>query len=258
MARLFGDKLHYNQNEKLAMYGVTHVMAVDGFSRKIVGMISIPTKNPILIYNALTRPLLLSDGLWQQVRLDHGPEFVLVVAAQQHLSNHRQWQDRHPVLQSTSCQNHCVKRMWPEVNHRVNYPVNRVLIEMEARDEIDMTNNTIKYCVSWTTINVIMKPTQTFVKAWNAHRRGGSVLTEERVFGRDPLERNTELQPLRERDFRFCMEAVFQNIVHNDGALFREAIHFFIHLTLFFSVIMMLDCPGTGTKQSPYIISFDV
>ena len=140
-------------------------------------MILIPTKNPISIYNALTRPLLLSNGLWQQVRLDHGSEFVLVVAAQQHLSNHQQWQDCHPVLQSTSRQNHHVKRMWPEVNQRVNYPVKRVLIEMEIRDEIDMTNNTIKYCVSWTTINVIMKPTQTFVKDWNAHRipgrRGG-------------------------------------------------------------------------------------
>ena len=105
---------HKIQNEKLAMYGVTHVMAVDGFSRKIVGMISIPTKNPISIYNALTRPLLLSYGLWQQVRLDHGSEFVLVITAQQHLSNHRQWQDCHPVLQSISCQNHRVERMWPE------------------------------------------------------------------------------------------------------------------------------------------------
>ena len=30
MARFFGDKLHYDQNEKLAMYGVTHVMAAVG------------------------------------------------------------------------------------------------------------------------------------------------------------------------------------------------------------------------------------
>jgi hypothetical protein len=274
MARFFGDKIHYDQNEKLAMYRVTHVMAVDGFSRKIVGMITIPTKNPISIYNALTRPLLLSYGLWQQVRLDHGSEFVLVITAQQHLSNHRQWQDRHPVLQSTSRQNHRVERMWPEVNQRVNYPVKRVLIEMEARDEIDMTNTTIKYCVSWTTINVIKKAIQNFVQAWNSHRipgirggipnrmanlapqtsvllasvvptpaeiiaihrrRGGSALTEEHVFGRDPLEGNTGLQQLRERDFRArfpSMEAVFRNMLRSSGALFREATHLFIHLTL--------------------------
>ena len=101
-ARFFGDKVHFDQNEKLAMYGVTHVMAVDGFSRKIVGMISIPLKNPITIYHILMRPLLIFEGLWQQIRLDHGTEFVLVVAAQQYLSGQRLWQDRHPVLQSTA------------------------------------------------------------------------------------------------------------------------------------------------------------
>ena len=51
--------MHLDQNEKLAMYGVTHVIAVDGFSRKIVGMITIPVKNPIAIYNALMKPLWL-------------------------------------------------------------------------------------------------------------------------------------------------------------------------------------------------------
>ena len=48
-ARFFGDKLHLDQNEKLAMYGVTHVIAVDGFSRKIVVMITIPVKNSIAL-----------------------------------------------------------------------------------------------------------------------------------------------------------------------------------------------------------------
>ena len=85
-AHFFGDKLHLDQNEKLVMYGVTHVMAVDGFSRKIVGCITIPAKNAITIYDTLMRPLLLSTGLWQQVRVDHGTEFVLVLKAQQHLS----------------------------------------------------------------------------------------------------------------------------------------------------------------------------
>ena len=61
IARFFGDKLHIDQNEKIAMYGVTHVMAIDGFSRKIVGMITIPINNAITIYNALVYPLLRSD-----------------------------------------------------------------------------------------------------------------------------------------------------------------------------------------------------
>jgi len=104
-ARFSGDKLHLDQNEKLAMYGVTHVIAVDGFSRKIVGMITIPVKNPIAIYNALMKPLLESHGrLWQQVRVDHGTEFTLVLTVQ-HLAGLRLWQDRLPALQSTSRQN---------------------------------------------------------------------------------------------------------------------------------------------------------
>ena len=34
-ASFYGQKLHCDQNEKLTMYGATHVIAVDGFSRKL-------------------------------------------------------------------------------------------------------------------------------------------------------------------------------------------------------------------------------
>ena len=34
-ADYFGHKLHINQNEKLVIYGVTHVLAIDGHSRFI-------------------------------------------------------------------------------------------------------------------------------------------------------------------------------------------------------------------------------
>ena len=40
----FGEKLHLYQNEKVAMYGATHVLAIDGYFRKIVGFIIIPKK----------------------------------------------------------------------------------------------------------------------------------------------------------------------------------------------------------------------
>ena len=46
-AKYFG---HIDQNEKLCMFGVTHIMAVDGFSGKIVALSSMPVKNCILIY----------------------------------------------------------------------------------------------------------------------------------------------------------------------------------------------------------------
>eukprot|EP00731_Ephydatia_muelleri_P004867 Em0002g1043a len=36
-AEYFGQKLHIDQNEKLVMFGVTHICAIDGYSGKIVG-----------------------------------------------------------------------------------------------------------------------------------------------------------------------------------------------------------------------------
>lgn len=51
----FGQKLHIDQNEKLVMYGVTHIAAIDGFSGKIVGFISMPVKNNVEIYKHLYR-----------------------------------------------------------------------------------------------------------------------------------------------------------------------------------------------------------
>ncbi len=54
-ADYFGHKLHIDQNEKLVMYGVTHVCAIDGYSGKIVGFISMPVKNNVEIYANLYR-----------------------------------------------------------------------------------------------------------------------------------------------------------------------------------------------------------
>lgn len=55
-APYFGYKLHMDQNEKLAQeFGVTHVHALDGCSRMVLGFITIPKKNPVLIYQYLFR-----------------------------------------------------------------------------------------------------------------------------------------------------------------------------------------------------------
>ena len=43
-ANYYGDKLHLDKNEKCVMFGLTHVLAIDGYSRKIVGFITIPKK----------------------------------------------------------------------------------------------------------------------------------------------------------------------------------------------------------------------
>ena len=52
-ARYAGEKLHVDQNEKLVMFGVTHICAVDGYSGMIVGFVTMPTKNNVLIYKEL-------------------------------------------------------------------------------------------------------------------------------------------------------------------------------------------------------------
>ena len=49
----FSEKLHVDQNEKLIMYGVTHVCAIDGHSGRIVGFITMPIKNNKVIHEQL-------------------------------------------------------------------------------------------------------------------------------------------------------------------------------------------------------------
>jgi len=56
-AQYFGQKLHVDQNEKLVMFGLTLVCAIDGFSGKIVGFAILPQKNKVLIYEHLYRYL---------------------------------------------------------------------------------------------------------------------------------------------------------------------------------------------------------
>jgi len=60
-AHYFGEKLHVDQNEKLIAFGVTHVCAVDGFSGKIVGFISMPVKSNTIIYEKLYRSVKCSN-----------------------------------------------------------------------------------------------------------------------------------------------------------------------------------------------------
>ena len=49
-AKYFGDKIHYNQNEKMEIFGVVHVCARDGFSGKIVGHAAMARKNNLVPY----------------------------------------------------------------------------------------------------------------------------------------------------------------------------------------------------------------
>ena len=56
VALYFGHKLHIDQNEKLIMFGVTHVIARDGYSGKIVYRIyDDAIKNNLAIYKSVFR-----------------------------------------------------------------------------------------------------------------------------------------------------------------------------------------------------------
>ena len=46
----FGHKFHIDQNERLVMYGVTHVAAINGYSRFVVAGKVMPIKNNLTIY----------------------------------------------------------------------------------------------------------------------------------------------------------------------------------------------------------------
>lgn len=52
-AKYVGHKIHIDQNEKLVLFGVTHVCAVDGYSGMIVGFNTMPIKNNVTIYQNL-------------------------------------------------------------------------------------------------------------------------------------------------------------------------------------------------------------
>ena len=278
-AEFYGQKLHFDQNEKLVMFGIVHVAAVDGYSRKIVGFSTMPKKNAITIYNTIFHPLLLLEGIWDQLRSDHGTEFCLVATIQEYLSGYRVNQQRLPVLQTTSRINHRVERLWPEVNSCINYLLKEVLISLEEAEIINMRDNTCRFAVSWVGIQVAQPAITAFVSAWNAHcipgPQGGipntlatntcqitpllphevpstseavhmhesatGPLTRESTYGIDLLAGHEGLQALRQRDFYDqypSMEAIFADVLHNRGAILREAILTFIELSNRFAELM--------------------
>lgn len=182
-----------------------------------------------------------------------------------HLAHFRRSHHHQPVIQSTSRQNHRAERIWPEINQRINYPVKRVLTDMENNEDINMGDAVTKFCVSWVTIHVMQDAINTFIQSWNNHRipgrRGGipcnlasqanricplsliaipstidivqlheqdgNQLRRDATYGSDPLNGYTQLQELRKRDLSMQFpdfRLIFQDILHNNGYLFRICI----------------------------------
>jgi hypothetical protein len=174
VAEYFGHKLHMDQNEKLVMFGVTHVSAIDGFSRKVVGFITLPVKNSKAIYDHLFRTILTTHGLWDQVRVDHGTEFFLTLHVQEMLADLRANCNRLPYCQTQSSQNLVVERFWVEINNRVNYPVKDALIRM-AESGLNMDDNLVRFSVSWVTMRTCQIGVHSAISAWNNHHIPGTV-----------------------------------------------------------------------------------
>ena len=65
------------------MFGVTHVMARDGYSGMIVAFSTMPVKNNLIIYDEIYSHFTMTYGLWDQVRVDDEQEFNLVCHIQE-------------------------------------------------------------------------------------------------------------------------------------------------------------------------------
>ncbi len=92
------------------------------------------------------RKVVSQYGLWDQIRVDHGKEWYLMLSIQRALSNLRRNVFKAPYMQTSSkkvravcciitlsklgLQNHIVERMWSEVNTRVNYPIKTILVRL--------------------------------------------------------------------------------------------------------------------------------
>ena len=142
-------------------------------------------------------------GVWDQIRVDHGREFYLMLYVQEMIRSRFGSSGVLPYVQSKSTevidhdllsmminfatfiiaailspnylsQNLTIERIWPEVNQRVNYPIKRRIIEMEENGILDMDVPTTKFCVSFICVNVATVGIQAFIQAWNRHPIAGN------------------------------------------------------------------------------------
>ena len=270
-ASYFGHKWHIDQNEKLVMFGVTYVMSRDGYSGKILAGAVMPCKNNLTIYDKVYRDAIIQYGLCDQIRVDHGNEFYLLLYVQEQLRESRGSQDIVPYMQTPSTQNHIIERMWLELNHRVTYPLKRAILSMRERGLIDTTSEVVQFCVSTVLIRLASVGMERMIQAWNAHsipnhgvpnllqshrcgttaihpfevptvdsaavmyRQQGGRLTDPRTYGTDPLEGDEELQTqrdqLHESSVGCPISSVFNQLICGDQQPFETAITSYITIT---------------------------
>ena len=58
-AKYFGDKLHYDENAKMRMFGVVYVFARDGFSGNIVGYATMARKTNLVLDEEICKLMII-------------------------------------------------------------------------------------------------------------------------------------------------------------------------------------------------------
>ncbi|KAJ7318444.1 hypothetical protein OS493_037967 [Desmophyllum pertusum] len=151
--------------------------------------------------NARTRDILN--------RTNPVPYFAPYLATKELLKEYRFDKRRLPWRQTQSTQNYVAERMWPEVNQRVNYPIKRVLVSIQAKEEFDFGDAVTKFCVSWLTMYTCQDPLQQLVDSWNFHRipgQNGCVPLENMLRSNRALKIPEELVPTTEEVVRMYEE----------------------------------------------------
>lgn len=74
-----------------------------------------------------------------------------------------------PYVQTTSTNNHIIEHIWVELNHRVTYPVKRVIVTMDDQGTIDMSCPVTMFAVSTVLSQVYEVGMNKMVAAWNSH-----------------------------------------------------------------------------------------
>lgn len=270
-ADYYGEKLHLDQNEKLNMYGVTYVLARDGYSGKITAGAVMPLKNNITIYDEVYRTSILMDGLWDQIRVDYGREFYLVLYIQDKLRAQHGNPSIAPYRQTTSRSNHVIERIWVELNQRVSYPLKRAVNSMVERQMIDPESEMVKFCLSALLMIFCKIGMERFINAWNYHhqplrgipnllqsqrngttaihpseipsveqaaqeyRQQGGSIADPQPYGSDPLQDDELLIHRRDELFSERVDSdfsyIFSCLLVGNKAPFEEAILQFISIT---------------------------
>ena len=263
--------MHMDQNEKLVHYGVTYVMARDGYSGKIIGAAVMPRKNNEVIYANVYRAATAEFGLWNQLRVDHGKEFYLSLYMQERLRTGRGDDTIHPYVQTTSTCNHIIERIWVELNQRVTYPVKRIIKSMDDCRSINMDCLITRFCVSAVLCQICEVGMRRMISAWNSHpiphrgipndlqlqacgtvpilpaelplpsdavtqyREQGGRLRDPSAFGTDPLQDSAELRREREQQWiarcGMDVDEMFSAIINGRNSALETAVLTFIEIT---------------------------